>query len=146
MHNNWINLRHLQNCRISPPAKQERTLAAQTGSSKENQAENFLCSNNHYSDKIHKWNLLVILLIVLGQLCESFTYVSKRKLILILNYFEKKLLKNLLIRRSISLNLQINLLIKRWYPVNLHFSLTGVEQILSFWDTKNCYELITLDR
>ena len=86
---------------------QKKTLAAHRLGpqfSKENQA------HNHYFDKMHEQNLLEILL-VLGQVCESFAYVFETRINTDLQLFRKET-SYLLIRRSISLNLQINLLIR----------------------------------
>ena len=101
--------------------KAKKTLAAQT-ESRDFLRKTRLGAHNHYSDKMHKWNLLVIMLIVLGQVCESFTYVFETRIDIDLQLFRKET-SYLLIRRSISLNLQINLLIRRWY-FKLQFSLT----------------------
>ena len=50
--------------------------------------------------------MLEVLLIVLGQVCESFTYVFETRIDTDLQLFRKEI-SYLLIRRSISLNLHI---------------------------------------
>ena len=70
-------------CKIAdhhlPQSKKKNTVATQTGSC-DFLRKTRLDAHNHYFDKMHKWNLLVILLIVLGQLCESFTYVFETQI------------------------------------------------------------------